>query len=111
MFCFLDTGVQDEGISQATINPHLEILADMNKVHRIIYVSIERTGDDSFSIPRLKKIIHQPFYSKFNKRLLSKVYDFIEIPRFLRRLARGKSHRFNHVQELISWEYRLSFTS
>ena len=86
----------NEGISQATINPHLEILADMNKVHRIIYVSIERTGDDSFSIPRLKKIIHQPFYSKFNKRLLSKVYDFIEIPRFLRRLARE-----NHIDLIM----------
>ncbi len=93
---FLGYWGANEGLSQATINPHLEILAGIKKVNRIIYVSIERSGDTSLNVPDHEKIIHQPFYSKFKKRLFSKFYDFIKIPEYLRILIRD-----NHVDLLM----------
>lgn len=93
---FLGYWGANDGLSQATINPHLEILADLSKVHRIVYVSIERTGDLSFNIPVHHKIVHKPFYSKFNKRFLAKFYDFTKIPNFIIRLVRD-----NHIEMIM----------
>ena len=81
----------NEGLSQSTINPHLEILANFDKVQKIIYVSIERAQSSGFKIPQSPKIIHCPYYSIGKNRFLSKFGDFLGIPFFLKSLIKKEN--------------------
>lgn len=81
----------NEGLSQATVIPHLKILSEMDTVDSITYVSIERTPKEGFHVPTHAKITHVPFYSKFNHRVLTKLYDFVALPLLLKRLVKQKN--------------------
>ncbi len=74
----------NEGLSQSTINPHLEILASFEKIEEIIYVSIERNKDACYKIPDHSRIKHQPFFSKhISIRLFNKILDIVRLRRFI----------------------------
>lgn len=73
----------NEGLTQSTIIPHLKILSEMDSVEKLIYCSIERSGQTDFDI-NLSKVSHFPLYSKPSKiPLWDKVNDFIDFPRTL----------------------------
>lgn len=70
----------NEGLSKATIYPHLEILSRFD-INRIIYVSIERSGDKAFNLPDIPILKHIPLYSgNYGNRFLNKFYDFMQLP-------------------------------
>ncbi|SMD36462.1 Glycosyltransferase involved in cell wall bisynthesis [Reichenbachiella faecimaris] len=92
---FLGYWGANEGLSQATINPHLEILSKINKVHKIIYVSIERNRDVKFNIPVNSKIEHVPFNSIHQLRVFQKFYDFLSLPILIYKLT--KKHKIQLV--------------
>lgn len=70
----------NEGLSQATINPHLEILCSDAQVDKVLYISIERHVIMQFSIPQHSKLEHLPYYSKGVNRFAEKLRDFILLP-------------------------------
>ncbi len=77
----------NEGLSQATINPHLEILAGMDRVNEIHYISIERNIGGSYLVPENPKIFHHPFHSRnLSFRLFTKILDIILLRNFLFKL-------------------------
>ena len=77
----------NDGLSQSTINPHLLILCSFPNIEKVVYVSIEREMNTTFSIPDHSKIVHIPYYSKFRAvRFLNKIGDFLLLPRFLIKL-------------------------
>jgi hypothetical protein len=77
----------NEGLSQATINPHLEILAGMDGVNEIHYISIERNIGGSYLVPDNPKISHHPFHSRnLSFRLFTKILDIILLRNFLFKL-------------------------
>ncbi|MBU2915195.1 glycosyltransferase [Reichenbachiella agariperforans] len=78
----------NEGLSQATINPHLELLTTMKTVEQVIYVTIERTPEKQYHIPNHPKIEHCPYISFQGIRLVSKASDFTLLPLYLIRLIR-----------------------
>lgn len=77
----------NEGLSQATINPHLELLSTFEVVDQIFFVSIERTKAESFNITKSRKISHHPYFSLHSNRVMAKASDFIKIPIFLKRIV------------------------
>lgn len=78
---FLGYWGANEGLSQATILPHLSILSDFDNVSTIIYCSIERYGDKTFNIG-INKVTHVPLFSTPSKiPLADKVNDFIQFPK------------------------------
>ncbi|PWJ43292.1 glycosyltransferase [Sediminitomix flava] len=78
-----------EGLSVATIYPHLRILSSFEHIKEIYYVSIERDNIDvniNFNIP---KLIHLPLYS--GHTLKDKLKDFTSFPAELIRFVQTKS--------------------
>ena len=77
---FLGYWGANEGLSQATILPHLKILSSFSNINKIIYCSIERNGDTKFNIQD-PKVVHIPLYSKKSKiPFLENVTNFIDFP-------------------------------
>jgi glycosyltransferase involved in cell wall biosynthesis len=76
----------DEGLSVATVLPHLRILNDMKEVNKVIYCSIERNGKIHAERKLQEKIVHVPFFS--GTSYLHKVFDFLFLPEKLIRLAK-----------------------
>lgn len=78
----------NEGLTQSTIIPHLSVLSDMDKVDRIIFISIERDGQIEpfkFSKP---KLLHIPLYSKnIAIAVFNKTYDFLVFPKRLLKIC------------------------
>ena len=73
----------NEGLSQATINPHLKILDELG-VDRILYTSIERQNSSSFQVPVSPHIIHLPIFpSKSSFHFLSKWLELVTVYRQL----------------------------
>lgn len=72
-----------EGLSEATIKPHLEILANMENINRIVYVSIERSKEKVKCTWDIPKMEHIPFYSPPKPFFLDKIYDFTVLPKQL----------------------------
>ena len=73
----------NEGLTQATVIPHLKILSEFEQVNSIIYVSIERDNQELAPLS-IDKVVHKPIYSKNIKPYyLNKIYDFIWIPKSL----------------------------
>ncbi|NME68163.1 glycosyltransferase [Flammeovirga aprica] len=71
----------NEGLSVATIYPHLSILASFDSVQKIFYFSMERDGDiDSLKFDTLK-IQHIPFFTGHG--LKDKLKDFTAFPKLL----------------------------
>lgn len=83
---FLGYWGANDGLSQATINPHLQILAREKKVGKIIYVSIERNTEANFNIPVNDKIEHFPYQSLRVLRFINKLSDFVFLPAFVTKL-------------------------
>lgn len=78
----------NEGLSQATINPHLKVLASFKGVDTIHYVSIERIGRSNYDLPELNKLVHHPLTAdRFRNRFFNKLREFYFIPRQLVRLV------------------------
>ena len=77
---FLGYWGANEGLSQATINPNLRILADFQEVQKIHYISIERNSERQFNIPFHRKIEHTPYKSRHvYPRVLNKFLDLIGV--------------------------------
>ncbi|WP_017731985.1 glycosyltransferase [Nafulsella turpanensis] len=70
-----------DGLSVATIHPHLEILAEFEFVQSIYFVSIEREGQKEPIDLKIKKVRHIPLISnRVSSVLLNKIDDFIRFP-------------------------------
>lgn len=82
-----------EGLTAATVFPHLDILADLQEVEKIILVTIER--DFTYQKERLsfnEKTRHSPLVSKRPlPNIINKIYDFIEFPQKLEKLCRKEA--------------------
>ncbi|WP_424963351.1 glycosyltransferase [Ekhidna sp.] len=79
----------NEGLSQATINPHLEILLDFKEVEKVIYVSLERNKSNSFNVPSSIKLDHIPLKSdNYRIRLFNKIFEQIQHSRQLRDIVK-----------------------
>lgn len=86
----------NEGLSQATINPHLVILKSFG-IDQIFYTTIERNGDQDFNLPNISGLVHIPFYTdSFNNRVVNKLYDFLVLPRKLKKIV-----EHNHIKLII----------
>lgn len=83
---FLSYWEADDGLSRATVMPHLKILNDMPGVRKIVYCSIERSGKKSKEMRLGGKIVHVPIYS--GKKYYHKLLDFLIFPRKLGRMVR-----------------------
>ncbi|MDH5608806.1 MAG: glycosyltransferase [Cyclobacteriaceae bacterium] len=70
----------NDGLSQATINPHLSTLQSMDSVDKVIYVSVERERVSHYELPPLGKVIHRPFVSKSTPvRIITKFLDIVNM--------------------------------
>ena len=68
----------NEGISQATINPNLKILLTFPEVEKLLYSSIERNKQNTFSIPSDEKLKHLPLKAdKYPFRIINKLIELI----------------------------------
>jgi glycosyltransferase involved in cell wall biosynthesis len=73
----------EEGLTKATVIPHVKLLSQYKKISKIYLVSIERNSGVN---PRIisKKIIHKPLLSKsLSLKKVGQAIDFIQIPRNL----------------------------
>lgn len=86
---FLGYWGANDGLSQATISPHLSILSEMALVDKIYYVSMERGNEENFKSSFSDKIVHCPYYT--GTGLLSKAKDFLFLPIILIRLIKSKN--------------------
>lgn len=75
----------NEGLSVATIEPHLEILSKLKQVRKIIYTSIERHKSDLRQI-NIPKVQHIPLYS--GTSFIDKFNDYFHFPKRLATLCR-----------------------
>ncbi|MCB0489350.1 MAG: hypothetical protein R2820_08865 [Cyclobacteriaceae bacterium] len=77
----------DEGLSSATVIPHLRILSELNSVDQIIFCSIERKKTDIKPLT-LPKVEHVPLLSRGSSVfLLDKLSDFIKFPKIVTKLC------------------------
>ncbi|MEQ8629782.1 glycosyltransferase [Ekhidna sp.] len=82
----------NESLSQATINPHLEILLKNSLVDKLVYTSIERTGHTTHQVPKKNQFEHIPLKAnKFPFRLINKIYEVIFFRNKLISIARDYS--------------------
>ena len=80
----------EEGLTQASVIPHLKILADLEEVESIILFTIERS--DYTSDADLDKVDHHPIYSRnFTIGLLNKINDFLLFPAEISRKMKSDS--------------------
>jgi hypothetical protein len=78
----------EEGLSEATVIPHLKILAGFKNVEKIIFCSIERTGSQT-RFTENSKVIHEPLISRsLGNTFLTKTADFVSFPKKLESLCR-----------------------
>lgn len=81
----------NEGLTQSTVLPHLQILTASQQVNKIVLVTIERSMRESTLQPvkLTDKVVFSPFFSKKdNSLLVTKTDDFIRIPLYLKRKAK-----------------------
>ncbi len=90
---FLSYWSINEGLTAATVFPHLKILAGFVHIEKIILVTIER--DESYNkdvLPEHKKISHRPLFSRRPlPNMLNKIYDFIDFPKKLTKLCKQEN--------------------
>lgn len=77
-------GIND-GLTDSTVLPHLEILAEFDSIQKIIFCTIERDGlpvvGKKFTHSKIK---HIPLLSKnVSPSFFNKIYDFILFPKLL----------------------------
>jgi hypothetical protein len=80
-----------EGLTAATVIPHLHILDGIDEVGKIFFITIERDG-----VPRHValpgKVVHMPLTS--GKKYLQKVGDFIRFPAMIQKTISSKKITF-----------------
>jgi glycosyltransferase involved in cell wall biosynthesis len=87
----------NEGLTAATVLPHLQILASIETIEQIIFCSIERSGETTPTSPILhKKILHIPLVSHPKGNIfLTKANDFIYFPKQLIQIC--EEHRIDKM--------------
>jgi glycosyltransferase involved in cell wall biosynthesis len=81
----------DDGLTHATVFPHLEVLAGSPKIETLLFVTVERGPAGRFDEGlRQRGIRHLPLpASSFGPRVLSRALDFVALPRAIGRLCRA----------------------
>ena len=80
-------GIND-GLTSSTIIPHLKILSQYADVNKIIFCTIERSGDKT-SLD-LEKVKHVPLFAKnYGSVFINKVNDFIRFPKVLIQICKA----------------------
>jgi hypothetical protein len=70
----------NEGLSNATVLPHVTILSNHPEVDRVILVTIERGHFHAPDLPR--RVTHVPLVSKHSRNvILTKINDFLDFPK------------------------------
>jgi hypothetical protein len=85
-----------EGLTQATILPHLKVLSEMPEVKKVVLTSIERAPPLSPFCLSIPKTTHISIYSRnlpFN--LLNKIYDFYHFPKILLKII--QKHQIDKI--------------
>ena len=85
---FLGYWSVEDGLSEATIKPHLEILNSFDEVDQILYVSIERFSQNVTCSWSISKMNHLAYYSTNLPFLIDKVSDFTLLPFKLIKICR-----------------------
>ncbi len=89
---FLGYWSLNDGLTQATIIPHLRILSSFENISQIVFCTIERNKSNSPNALVLKefpKVIFIPLNSKESKiPLMDKLLDFTQFPEEISRLCR-----------------------
>lgn len=68
----------EEGLTQSSVLPHLHVLAGKSYVSQIIFLTVERGGEEVKMADEGDKITHFPLYSKnLPIGLVNKISDFI----------------------------------
>ena len=79
-----------EGLTEATIHPHLKVLAQFEFIHAIYFLSIEREEATEPLDLNIPKVQHIPLISKKSSSvLMNKVDDFIRFPREICEMVRN----------------------
>ena len=77
----------EEGLTQATVLPHVKLLASFNEVDTVVLATIER--HETFSSPVIENVVHVPLVSKNHSNVLvNKVNDFVAFRRKIVQLVR-----------------------
>jgi len=77
----------NDGLTQATVIPHLEILSKFKQVGTVHFITVEREAQPNL-VFNLNKVKHHPIFSKNLKfNLLNKVNDLFIISSSLSRIA------------------------
>lgn len=86
-----------EGLTQATILPHLEVLANIPQIDRIVFTSIERNGIHVPHVFSNPKLLHIPLRTQnIPTNILNKFNDFIRFPRQLKDICANY-----HIDQII----------
>lgn len=78
----------DDGLTSATILPHLEILNGFDEIETVFFCTIERDGREIQTKVLPAKVTHIPMQSGWG--IMDKVRDFTAIPDQLTKLIRSK---------------------
>jgi len=81
----------DDGLTHATVFPHLEILKNMDNVEYVHFSNTQREQTSEKSIQQIKKLTdsYTPLYSKnLSINHLNKIYDFVYFPRLIKQLIK-----------------------
>lgn len=85
-----------DGLTKATVLPHLETLSAFPQIKKIVFVTIERKAQRLPCDLNIPKTIHEPIFSKnLPLNLVNKFYDFHIFPKRLIRLI--KEHKIDTV--------------
>ncbi len=86
----------NEGLSQATVRPHVQILLDLPEVSHVTYVSLERTDEQHFLLPDHPHLQHLPLRADRTPfRLLNKLLETVAFGHRLTQLT--KKERFDLI--------------
>ena len=83
---YLSYWAAEDGLTRATVLPHLRILAEIPGVDAIVFLSIERAKRRGELIDLGERVVHVPLYS--GTSYLHKIFDFVFLPKRLREVAR-----------------------
>ncbi|HYH15772.1 MAG TPA: hypothetical protein VD794_11155 [Flavisolibacter sp.] len=86
-----------DGLTQSTVLPHLQVLANSDKIKQITFLTIERSSKRQPLNPSVsEKVKHIPLVSKnLPVNLINKINDFVYFPRQIEALI--KSNNINAI--------------
>lgn len=86
-----------EGLTAATVFPHIKILADFDNIESVLLVTIER--DNIYNpalLPEHPKITHLTLTSKrLLPNIINKIYDFVDFPAKLKAIC--NDHKIDKI--------------